>query len=505
MPRADPFTLLAVGLYFLVMLAVGFRSWRQSEASLAGFLLGGRQLGPAVTALSAGASDMSAWLLMGLPGAMVASGLVSSWIAIGLAIGAWCNYRFVAPGLRIYTEQLDNALTLPEYFTRRFHDESHWLRVMPALVIVIFFTLYTASGIVAGGVLFESAFGLSYTTGTLLICAVVVAYTFLGGFQAVCMTDFIQGCIMLVALIVVPIVALTGIGDTDWPATLAQEGEGFLNLFGGMAFLAIVSNLAWGLGYFGQPHIIVRFMAIHSPAGIRAARRIGMSWMILSLFGAMTTGLCGLAYMRIHNLPLDDPETIFIVMTQILFHPLVGGVLLAAILAAVMSTISSQLLVSASSLSQDGYRVFFGREATERSTLLVSRFAVLAVAMLALAIALQRDSTILSLVGNAWAGFGAAFGPLVLFSLFWRDMNRNGALAGMLAGAVTVLLWIYLPLPDGGSLSDWLYEIIPGFIMASLAIAVVSRMTGGAGEPVRTGFTEMQRTRESTHDQPASP
>jgi SSS family solute:Na+ symporter len=484
-------TLISIMLYFILMLGIGVFAMRRSTGSAAGYLLGGRQLGPAVTALSAGASDMSAWILMGLPGAMVATGFSSAWIVVGLLIGAYWNYRLVAPRLRVFTEHANDALTLPDYFETRFRDQSHILRCVASLVIVLFFTIYTSSGLVAGGVLFESSFGLSYTLGILVTACVVVAYTFLGGFHAVCLTDFAQGSIMFVALVLVPFMAFTDLGSVaEVSDTISAVSPGHLSWFRGVGILAIISNMAWGLGYFGQPHIIVRFMAIRSVRETGTARRIGMSWMFVSVTGALMTGLVGYAWVLRNNVPLDDPETIFIVLTQLLFHPFIGGFLLAAILAAIMSTISSQLLVSSSSLSQDIYKVFVNPAADDRQLILVSRLAVIAVAVVAAVLALDRSSSILGLVSNAWAGFGAAFGPMVLMSLYWQDMNRHGALAGMLAGAVVVLLWIYLPVSiNGQSLSSLMYEIVPGSLCSALAIWWVSRVTGKASEQVQQEFS----------------
>lgn len=487
-------TLIAVLLYFLVMLAIGVYGFRVSTDNASAYLLGGRQLGPAVTALSAGASDMSAWILMGLPGAIVSNGLADSWIAIGLLIGAYLNYRLVAPGLRIYTRQLDDALTLPDYFEKRFQDRSHLLRLVSSLVIIIFFTIYSASGVVAGGTLFEDAFEQPYHMGVLVTAGVVVVYTLLGGFRAVSLTDFVQGCLMFVALVLVPLVAVADLGGFGAvnDQVLAYEPT-HLNLFAGVGVLAIISNLAWGLGYFGQPHIIVRFMAIRSVSDIKTARRIGMSWMAVAVAGAAMTAIAGLAYVQHYGLDLSDPETIFLLMSRVLFHPLISGFLLAAILAAIMSTISSQLLVSSSSVCEDVYSQFFSKTVTERQKVMVSRIAVALVALLAIAVAWEKDATILSLVSHAWAGFGAAFGPLILFSLFWPGMNRNGALAGMLSGAIVVLLWTYVPLDaEGGTMSDWMYEIIPGFLVSCVSIVLFSRYPARDNAMLQNDFDRMQ-------------
>jgi SSS family solute:Na+ symporter len=345
------------------MLGIGLYSFKQSSTDVEGYMLGGRSLSPKVTALSAGASDMSGWMLMGLPGAMYVSGISSAWIAVGLVTGAYLNYLWVAPRLRVYTELAKNALTIPDYFANRFNDTSHSLRLISSIVIVIFFTLYTSSGVVAGGKLFESSFGLSYEMGLYITAGVVVAYTLLGGFMAVSITDFVQGCIMFVSLVLVPVVVLFDLGGfTGAAAQLSSYDADFLNLFidastgQAMSAIGIISLLSWGLGYFGQPHIIVRFMAIRSVTDIKTARKIGISWMVVSIIGSLATGILGLAYVTKTQGDMQDPETIFIYLSQILFHPLISGFLLGAILAAIMSTISSQLLVTSSSLTGDFYQ-----------------------------------------------------------------------------------------------------------------------------------------------------
>ncbi len=474
----DTYTLISLGIYFIAMLAIGLYSFKQSEADVAGFLLAGRKVSPKVTALSAGASDMSGWMLMGLPGAMYVSGMPSTWIAIGLVIGAFFNYLLVAPRLRVYTEESD-SLTIPDYFEHRFHDHSHTLRIISSIVIVLFFTLYTSSGVVAGGKLFESAFGMSYYTGLYVTTGVVVAYTLFGGFMAVSMTDFVQGCIMFIALILVPVVAIFDMGGVSPMLTEIESiNADMLNLFTGFSLVAVISSMSWGLGYFGQPHIIVRFMAIRSEKDLPTARRIGMTWMIVSIIGALAVGLTGAAYISMNKMQLGDPETIFIFFSQVLFHPLITGFLLAAILAAIMSTISSQLLVTSSSLAGDLYHRFLRRGASQGEILGVSRLCVALVAAVAIALAHDRSSSILSLVSNAWAGFGAAFGPIILLSLYWKGMTRLGAISGMIAGAATVLLWIYLPIEvDGKPLSSLMYEMVPGFIVATIVVLLVSKIT----------------------------
>lgn len=495
-------TIISLGLYFLVMLAIGLYGYKTSTADVSGYMLGGRKLGPGVTALSAGASDMSGWMLLGVPGAMYLSGISSAWIAVGLLIGAYVNYLIVAPRLRVYTEVAHDAITLPDYFEKRFADKTRLLRVVSSVVIVIFFTLYTSSGVVGGGKLFESSFGLSYELGLYVTAGVVVAYTLFGGFMAVSITDFVQGCIMFVALVLVPVVAVDHLGGfssvlSQVTAVNADFIDPFIdaNTAQAVSVLGIISLLSWGFGYFGQPHIIVRFMAIRSVKDIKAARRIGMSWMLITIIGAVMTGMVGIAYVANTKMTLADPETIFIVFSQFLFHPLISGFLLAAILAAIMSTISSQLLVTSSSLTEDFYKAFVKRDASQKELVLVGRLSVLAVALVAIALAYDRDSSILSLVSNAWAGFGAAFGPLVVLSLYWQRMTFAGALSGIISGAATVLFWIYAPvLENGATLSSLVYEIVPGVIISTLSIFIVSRLTKAPAPDVITLFEKMQHS-----------
>jgi sodium/proline symporter len=486
-------TIISLTLYFIVMLGIGLYAYRKSTSDVAGYMLGGRSLSPSVAALSAGASDMSGWMLMGLPGAMYLSGVSSLWIAIGLVIGAFLNYLIVAPRLRTYTEVANDSITLPDFFENRFNDKSHLLRVVSSVVIVLFFTLYTSSGIVAGGKLFESSFGLDYELGLYVTAGVVVVYTLFGGFLAVSLTDFVQGCIMFIALVLVPVVVLNEVGGINaMTKSVAAVDPELLNIFSGVSFIGILSAMAWGLGYFGQPHIIVRFMAIRSVKDMPAARRIGMSWMIVALIGAMATGFAGIAYVAKTGLKIDDAETIFIVLSQLLFSPLIAGFLLAAILAAIMSTISSQLLVTSSSLTGDFYQTFLHKEASEKQLVLVGRISVFIVAAVAIYLAYDRNSTILTLVSNAWAGFGAAFGPVVIGSLYWKKMNRHGALAGMITGAITVLVWIYAPFTiNGQAPSAVMYEIVPGFILCSLVIYLVSNLTAKVEPEVTDKFDEM--------------
>ena len=499
--------IISLALYFIVMLGIGLYAYKQSTDDVSGYMLGGRNLSPSVAALSAGASDMSGWLLMGLPGAMYLFGLSKVWIAIGLVLGAWANYFLVAPRLRVYTEKANDSITIPDYFANRFDDNKNILRVISAIVIIVFFTLYTSSGVVAGGKLFENSFNMSYEMGLYITTGVVVLYTLFGGFLAVSLTDFVQGCIMFISLLAVPIATFTML-DQPVMDTLAnarydlllsspKESEihalNMMDWFAGGSTIAIISAMAWGLGYFGQPHIIVRFMSVRSVKDMPTMRRVGMSWMTLSAIGAVLTGLFGAAYMLENQMPIDDKETIFLVLSELIFHPLIAGFLLAAILAAIMSTISSQLLVCSSSLTEDFYKIYLNRSASQKELVLVGRISVILVALFAIYLAYDRDSSILDLVSNAWAGFGAAFGPLVLLSLYWKRMNLQGAISGMVVGAATVLFWIYAPITiDGQALSAIIYEIVPGFILSTITIVVVSLTTAEPKKEITDLFDEVE-------------
>ncbi|WP_260286558.1 sodium/proline symporter PutP [Peribacillus aracenensis] len=478
--------IISIGIYMAGMLLIGYFAYRKT-ANLTDYMLGGRNLGPAVTALSAGASDMSGWLLMGLPGAMYISGLSAGWIVIGLCTGSYLNWLFVAPRLRTYTEVAGNSITIPDFLGNRFKDGSRVLKVVSASVILIFFTFYTSSGMVAGGELFRSAFNLDYRWGIWLTASVVILYTLFGGFLAVSWTDFVQGTIMFIALILVPVVAIVNIGG--WDPTfneIKSINPNLLHVFEGTSTIGIISLLAWGLGYFGQPHIIVRFMAVSSVKELKNARRIGMGWMIFAIVGAMFTGLVGIAYFNLANSPLGEKnaESVFIILSKELFPSLITGFLLAAILAAVMSTIASQLLVSASALTDDFYKQFIRPNASDKELVLVGRFGVLAISAIALLLAFNPSGTILKLVGYAWAGFGAAFGPVILLSLYWKRMTKWGALAGMIVGTATVIIW------DMIDKFAEVYEIIPGFIAGSIAVVVFSLLSAKPTKDIEEEFNQ---------------
>jgi len=490
------YELISISLYVLIMIMIGIYGYRKSTNNSEEFLIGGRKMGPFVTALSAGASDMSGWLLMGLPGAMYMMGLSGSWLAIGLTTGAFLNYLIVAPRLRVYTEVANNAITLPVFFENRFRDRSQLLKLVSSVFILVFFTLYTSAGMVSGGRLFESAFGMDYSIGLWVTSLVVVFYTFIGGFMAVSLTDAVQGTIMVIALLLIPTVVvfqLGGIGETV--NTIYTKDTNYMDMLRGTTAISIVSLLAWGLGYFGQPHILVRFMAIDSVKDIKKARRVGMTWMTGTVLGSLLLGFFGIAYLqRVDTdtmLKFDASrelsETIFIYLSKALFHPLIGGFLLSAILAAVMSTISSQLLVTSSSMTEDIYKTFFNKHATAKNMLIISRISVLVVAVVAFLLALNPHESILGLVGNAWAGFGAAFGPLVILSLLWKRTTAMGALSGMLVGGATVLLWVYVP----HAYKD-VYEIIPGFFLSFLTTVLVSLITDPVSGEIEGEFEEVR-------------
>jgi len=486
---AISFTFLA---YLVVMLGIGLYAYKQTSSS-EDYFLGGRSLGPWPTALSAGASDMSGWLLLGLPGYAFASGLESIWLAGGLLVGTWLNWLFCAKRLRTYSITANNSLTLPGFLSARFNDNSKLIQTISALFILLFFLFYTSSGLVAGGKLFETVFGLDYTYAVIIGTVCVVSYTLFGGFLAVAWTDLVQGLMMSAALVIVPLVAIDG-GWSQLSDTLAAKNPELLTIWNDvkgqpLSAIGIISLVAWGLGYFGQPHILARFKASRSNKDIKTARRIAVIWTFISMTGALLIGLVGIVYVD-NNLAgnLVDGEKIFMVLVNAVFHPVVAGILLAAILAAIMSTADSQLLVSSSALAEDFYKKLFNKEATQQQIVNVGRFAVVAISILALILALNPKSSVLGLVSYAWAGFGAAFGPAILLSLFWRNMNRNGALAGIIVGGVTVVIWKQL---SGGWFD--LYEIVPGFILATISIIVVSLATGAPEESVTESFDEYEK------------
>ena len=494
----DP-TLITFTIYIFGMLLIGILAYYYTN-NLSDYILGGRRLGSFVTAMSAGASDMSGWLLMGLPGAVYLSGLVEGWIAIGLTVGAYFNWLLVAGRLRIYTEFNNNALTLPEYFYNRFGASHKLLKLVSATIILVFFTIYCASGVVAGAKLFQNLFSVEYSTALWYGAAATIAYTFIGGFLAVSWTDTIQATLMIFALILTPVFVLLSIGDTaQFSAVFSQAeaaaGKDFTDLFTATTPLGLLSLAAWGLGYFGQPHILARFMAAYSVKSLIKARRISMTWMVLCLGGAIGIGFFAIPYFfanpNIAGTVNREPEQVFIELAKLLFNPWIAGILLSAILAAVMSTLSAQLLISSSSITEDFYKGFIRPNASEKELVWLGRAMVLVIAAIAIIIAQDENSKVLKLVEFAWAGFGSAFGPVVLFSLFWKRMTSSGAMSGMLVGAITVFAWKAMIPAD----SDWfkVYEMMPGFAFGSLAIIIVSLISGEPEQNVLNTFEKAEK------------
>ncbi len=490
------FKILAMVVYMIVMLGIGWYAYKRTS-DLDDYMLAGRKLRPGVAALSAGASDMSDWLLLALPGAIYLSGLTAAWIAIGLTIGAWLNWKFVAPRLRSYTEVSNNSITLPSFFENRLKDGSRSLRIIAGVITLAFFTFYVSSGMVAGGTFFESSFDSNYYLGIIVVAGVTVLYTLFGGFMGATFTDVVQGSLMLIALLVVPIIGLTQVGGFGGMSeSIRQVDDSMLNIVAGAGtmtgFLAIVSAAAWGLGYFGQPHILVRFMALRSPRDTKAGRRIGIGWMAISVVGAILMALVGVAYFQQNpQLTLSDPEAVFLALSQAFFHPLVAGVVLAAVLAAIMSTISSQLVVSSSALVEDLYNMIAKKSLSAKRGVILGRIGVLVVSVIAFILAADRNESILALVAFAWAGFGASFGPTVLLALYWKKLTMAGALSGMVAGAVVVFTW------GNSGLSDVLYEIVPGFVLNVIVAVVVSKLTYKRSAEIEAEFDEAVRRVEN--------
>lgn len=487
----DVMIINAFVLYIGLMMAIGVYYYRRTK-NMSDYFLGNRKLGAWVTSLSAEASDMSGWMLMGVPGFAYLAGLNAGWIAIGIAIGTWANWQFVAARLRRYTELAGNSLTLPEFLQNRYHDTSNLLRIVPAIFILIFFILYTSSGFVAAGKLFETVFGMPFQYAIFLGAGSVVFYTLIGGFLAVSRTDFIQGVMMFFAILIVPTCAamsLGGFGDTV--SAISAYKESMLQPLtkpdgSTMGAIELISLLAWGIGYFGQPHILVRFMAIKSTSELPQATRIAMTWVILSLAAAVAIGMVGTVYL---TTPLEgtNAETVFLVMTNQLFPPIIAGLMLSAVLAAIMSTASSQLLVAASAFAQDFYKTLLRKDADQAELVWISRASVLIIASIAVFLGFNPDSFILDMVAYAWAGFGAAFGPALLMSLFWKRTTRRGVIAGIIVGGVTVLVWKQLALFG-------LYEIVPGFVFALIAIYLVSKFDA---EPEREILETFDKVGES--------
>lgn len=479
--------ILAFALYLLVMMAIGIY-YSRKQKNLSQYILGDRKLGPWLTSMSAEASDMSGWMLMGLPGFAYLHGLSAIWTSVGLIVGTWLNWLFISKRLRNYTEVANNSLTIPDYLSNRFEDHRNGLRLICAICIIIFFIIYTSSGFVAAGKLFHTIFGMDYTVALLLGAFVVVFYTFLGGFSAVCWTDMIQGTMMFFTVLYIPIAASLALGGPA-PTIEALSGEGadFFSFMPESAgdfvnFVMFISSLGWGLGYFGQPHILVRFMAISDAKELKKSTNIAMGWVIISLLSAIAIGIVGKAYL---STPLENAnaEQVFIIMAADLSTPFITGLIWSAILAAIMSTASSQLLVTASAVSRDLYQSFFRKQADHKELILVSRATVLLISLCAIYLASDPNSYIFQIVSYAWAGFGACFGPTMLLSLYWKRMTLKGAYAGIIVGGVTVLIWKQFA---------WfgLYELVPGFILSTIAILIVSLMDKEPSEKIQNEFDQ---------------
>ncbi len=505
MPASGP-ALVTFAVYLVAMMAVGVWVYRLNK-SLSDFVLGGRSLNSWVAALSAQASDFSGFLLLGLPGAAYVGGLGAGWIAVGLAIGVYLNWRVIAARLRAYTERAGvdekpgGSITLSEYFENRFEDRRHLLRIISAVVIIFFYAIYVASGLVAGSLLFEEVFGIGAGTAITIAIIVIVSYTFLGGFLAVSFTDSIQGSLMWIAIVVVPIIGLVILGgfgslvgglESQSPALLdagreAETANGAWTAGEALGAVGIASGLAWGLGYFGQPHILARFMGIRSVAAVPKARRIAVVWALTAMTGAILVGLVSIVFFEEQ---LSNPETAFIGLVQQLLNPWIGGILLAGVLGAIMSTADSQLLVASSALTEDFYRALFNREASDTHLLWIGRATVVVVAVVAYVLALS-GGTVLDLVAYAWAGFGAAFGPVIIASLFWRKMNWVGALAGMSSGAAVVVLWRQL---DPFALG--LYELLPGFVVGFICILIFNPLGPTPSERMTSDFEAVREEQQ---------
>jgi sodium/proline symporter len=477
-------TLITFFVYFILLLGIGFYFCRKST-SIEDYLLGGRGMGAWVTALSAQASDMSGWLLMGLPGAIYLAGISNIWIAVGLFIGTVLNWKLISARLRIYTQKT-NTITLPCFFEKRFGDPTGLLRIISAIIILIFFTIYASAQLVAAGKLFESTFGIQYKIAVIIGAGIIIIYTFLGGFLAVCWTDLFQGSLMVLALIIVPVVAYFNVGGIDAiREAMTHSQKSLLPQGNGVTFLMITSMMAWGLGYFGQPHILVRFMSAKSLGKLTESMTIAIIWVFLSLAGAIVIGLIGIGMFDNLNARDGEHEKVFIYMINKVMHPWLAGIMLAAILSAIMSTIDSQLLVSSSALTEDFYQKAINKNASQQEVVFIGRICVIIISTIALVLALRPDETILMIVAYAWGGFGAAFGPLILFGLFCRKTTWPSALAGMVIGTVVLVVW------KQAGLSNQLYEIVPGFAANCLAIFLVNHFIKQKDKKVLKQYDEV--------------
>lgn len=488
--------LLAFVLYLGIMIYVGLKNASKNNSS-ADFFLGGRKVGPWVTALSAEASDSSAWLLMGLPGLCYLGGIQESvWTAVGLIIGTYLSWLFVAKPLRKCSIAFGDSITIPEFLSNRFKDKTHLLSIVSVIFIVLFFTIYTASGFVACAKLFNSVFGLNYHAGLAIGLVVILCYTITGGYTAVCTTDFIQGSLIFVAFVISTIIVIFSIGSGNSPVSVSDVFNNFQTLAGtelqSFNGMGIVSALAWGLGYFGMPHIIVRFMGIRSNSEIGKARRIGIVWMVISYIGAILIGTLGTVYLKKYGITLDSvsAETVFSATMQNMYPAFIAGIFLCAILAASMSTADSQLLAASSAVSQDIFKGLIKKDAEEKDVLNVSRFTVFLIALIALFMSLNPNSSIFSLVSFAWSGFGGTFGPLVLLALYWKRTTAAGAIAGLVCGGIVDVIWHYIPSSVAPIFG--LYEIVPAFL-ACLIVTVIVSICTKQDEEVAAKFEEYKK------------
>jgi sodium/proline symporter len=474
--------------YILIIYMIGYWATLRTK-NLSDYVLGGRQLSGPVAALAAGASDMSSWLLMALPGAFLVKGMNQIWLPIALFLGAYFNWSLVAKRLRIYSELANDSLTIPAYLDNRFQDESKVLRVVTAVVILIFFTAYAAAGFISGALLTQATFQLEYETALWISATVIVIYTAIGGFLAISWIDFFQGSLMFIALLVVPAVTLYHLGSPESVInSIELQNINLLNPFSKFTWVSFLALFGWGLGYFGQPHILVRFMAVKTPKDIPLAKRICMGWMGLALIGASITGLLGIVYFA--GDPLREPETVFIQLAQILFNPWIAGILLAAVLSAIMSTISAQLIASSSVLVEDFYRTFLRKKGSDKEYLAIGRVSVFLIALIAICVARDPDSTVMQAVEYAWSGLGAAFAPVILISLYWRRMTRNGAIGGMIVGTVTAIFWHRLAIAYGGIFECG--NLLPGFLFNSITLILISLLDTRPKNLLDNKFSEFQ-------------
>jgi sodium/proline symporter len=488
--------LITFACYSLIILLIAYLSTRLT-ANLADYVLAGRRLSGPVTALAAGASDMGGWLLMALPGAVYVTGISIMWMPAALIVGAYCNWRFIAKRIRVYTEIAGDSLTIPEFLVNRFKDTGLALRLVTSAAIIIFFTYYSAAGFASGAYLIQHVFPqVPYMTALLIGASVIVAYTAMGGFLAVSWVDFFQGSLMFVAILVVPLVTCLAMGG--WQASVQQIqliSPAHLDGMQNVKLLGVLSLFAWGFGYFGQLHINMRFMAIRSIKELPIARVICMNWMTFAMLGASATGLFG--YLYYQATPLVKPEMVFILLARELFNPWLAGILISAVAAAIMNNVSAQILMSASILIEDFYHDMWRKNASDRENLWVSRIILVLIAGLSLTIAAQPSQTIFQAVGFAWSGLGSAFGPVLLFSLFWRRMTKQAAIWGILTGAGVVLTWGVLAHPSMGVLNhpDILpgFEMLPGFLSSALVIVIVSLNTPKPSQAVLDEFDHMVR------------